>query len=227
MGNKKVNKSAGRVITGGLLLTLAIMLGVGSAVETNYLLTSWWIPLSVSVFIAAVLALPMRRFWQWLTESDKTALNLLVHMVVMTPIIYFAILTVNYVFRFNTSTTVNAKVERVYSETRYHTRRVSRRVYTRGTPYKAYGIEITFHNGKKRHFDVKKNVYDRLVKGDTITVDIYKGRLGMQVFNSSELKLGDEKTKARKKHINDENRRGRMHEKYREHQQKIYGNRQK
>jgi hypothetical protein len=139
------------------------------------------------------------------------------HLVFTFPLLLCTALTVNLLTADKNPVNTKAVVEKVYTETRYHTKRVSRKVYTRGAPYTVYCVEIQFPEGKKRHFDIKKKVYNRLSKGDTVSVDIKKGALGMRMFNGSEMQLPETATPEQKK----ETRHQRMRRKYQEHMEKI------
>jgi len=173
--------------------TLALLGIGGSAAALNYLLTAWWIPITVVLIMTVMLALPMRRLWQWITGTYNTAINLLCHILFTLPLLLCAILTVNLATSGKDAQATEAVVEKVYTETRYHTKRVSRKVYTRGTPYTVYRVEIKFPQGMKRHFDIKRKLFNQLMKGDTVSVNVSKGALGMKVFNGSETVLSHHK----------------------------------
>ena len=86
----------------------------------------------------------------------------------------------------------------------------------RGAPYPVYFIEIRFRDGRSRDIEVLKKTYDRISKGDSVVVDVSKGKLGMTVFDGRNLQL-PEGVKSRKKETYQERRR-RM---YREHADRI------
>lgn len=217
MGKNTKSKEGWRLVTGVMMSAVALFCIGGCAAEFNYLITPWWIPVVIVLAISVPLALPMRGLWQWLTGKQNVALNMICHLVFTFPLLLCTALTVNLLTADKNPVNTKAVVEKVYTETRYHTKRVSRKVYTRGAPYTVYCVEIQFPEGKKRHFDIKKKVYNRLSKGDTVSVDIKKGALGMRMFNGSEMHLPETATPEHKK----ETRHQRMRRKYKEHMEKI------
>lgn len=217
MGKNSKSKESWRIVTGVMMSAVALFCMGGCAAELNYLLTPWWIPVVIVMAITIPLALPMRGLWQWLTGKQNVALNMLCHLIFTFPLLLCAALTVNLFTADKNPVNTEAVVERVYTETRYHTKRVSRKVYTRGAPYTVYCVEIQFPEGERRHFDIKKKVYNRLSKGDTVSVDVKKGALGMRVFNGSEMRLPEKATPNHKY----ETRNQRMRRKYQEHMDKI------
>lgn len=202
MAEDSKRKGGGRTVAIVLLSTLALFCIGGCAAELNYLLTAWWIPVSIVLVITVALALPLRRMWQWIIGKSNVALILLCHILFTGPLLLCAALTINLATSGKNVQPTEAVVERVYTETRYRTKRLSRKVYTRGAPYTVYRVEVHFPEGEKRHFDIKRQLFARLTKGDTISVDVSKGALGMKVFNGSETKLTHHKSN---RHMHEQN----------------------
>lgn len=78
-------------------------------------------------------------------------------------------------------------------------------------------MELRLPTGNTRDIDVKKKIYDRLSKGDTVGIDVSKGILGLLVFNASDIHPDDSQTAERKK----ETAREKRIRKYREHMDKV------
>ncbi len=77
--------------------------------------------------------------------------------------------------------TEEAVVERVYSETRYHTKRVSRKVYTRGAPYKVYFADVRFATGQTAKISLDLKKFRRTAAGDTMELRVERGAFGAPV----------------------------------------------
>lgn len=207
----------GRTITGAILLTIVIFCIGGCILMLKELLTPIWIPLVITLAITLPLALPLRPVWRWLTGSENVAINILCHIVAIWPLILSIALLVNKCNPREPEREIDVTIERLYRETRYKTRRVSRRVYARGAPYYVYCAELNLPGDKQRDFDIKKKYYDRLMKGDTVGIITYKGILGMQIINASSLHLKKTQTNERKAETSREKR----HRKYKERIDKI------
>lgn len=214
-------KDTGRV----LFMVFGSCVVIGSIAGCVYmfklLLTPWWIPVSICTIISIALGIPLRGLWRWLTKSDNIAFHTIVNLLVILPFTLCAALTVNYATSGRNETDEKVVVNRVYWETHYKTRRVGRRTYTRGAPYKVYYLSLTLGEGHNRDVQVLKKTYDRLVKGDTIGVHVSKGALGMKVFNGSNFILPPKvKKESRSEKIKRKNKE-RMRRIYREHQEMI------
>lgn len=217
------SKEAVRIVVGSMMVAATVFNVGGCIYMLRELLSARWIPICLTLVFAGCLALPLRSLWRRLTKSSNIALHLILHICFTWPLVLLLALIINFVNPASEKHRMDMTVERVYTETRYHTKRVGRRTYSRGAPYKVYRIDITTPDGRSRGFDVKKKIYDRVSKGDTIELDVYRGILGMTVFNAGDIHLKPEMTKERKDEKVKETRRERMHRKYREHIDRIRG----
>lgn len=208
---------AGRIIGIGFICAVTVFSIGGMIFMLKVLISPWWIPVITAIVIGKGLALPMRGLWKWVTKSDNIPLNLICHLLFTIPFLICVGLSVNYATSGRNIIHEKAIVERVYRETRYKTRRVSRKVYTRGAPYYAYCMELRLPTGNTRDIDVKKKIYDRLSKEDTVGIDVSKGILGLLVFDAGNIHLNDSQTAERKK----ESAREKRIRKYREHMDRV------
>lgn len=222
MGEKK-NKDAWRIVAGGFWATLAIFCGVGCAVEFKYVLTPWWIPVLAAVMVSLALALPMRSVLRWLTGSRNPAIILLCQVFLISPVLLIAALLANMTLASPEREQIATEVTRVYKETRYRTKRVSRRVYTRGAPYKAYRMEIEIPGKGRRSLDISKKIYDRVMKGDTIGINVFTGPLGIRMFESGSFDLRKIRKAEEKREKARETLRERRRRKYNEHMHAVTG----
>lgn len=75
-----------------------------------------------------------------------------------------------------------AIVERVYSETRYHKKRVGRNRYVNGEPYKVFYMEVGLPGGWHRSLPVGAGEFRHRHKGDTVDLPVVRGLFGMYVI---------------------------------------------
>lgn len=129
--------------------------------------------------------------WSKLTSTRKVYINFPVHVIVFTIIAAAIFLFTNYFAADYTAyPPAKASIERVYWQQRYRTRRVSRRTYVRGAPYKVYFLDIALaEDGTVKKVPITKTKYDLAHKGDSVELNIGKGFFGCRVINESSLKL--------------------------------------
>lgn len=101
----------------------------------------------------------------------------------MFPILMCTVLAVNYFGSDDASLqTENAVIQRLYSKTRHHTKRVSRRTVGVGEAYKVYYAEVDMAGATVKEISLNLKQWQRLHKGDTIKLQVARGALGMWVI---------------------------------------------
>lgn len=75
-----------------------------------------------------------------------------------------------------------AVVEKKYYKVHHKTRRVSRKRFTQGEPYNVYYMRVRLGNGETEEVKIDCNKYNRLHKGDTVTLSVSDGLFGIQVI---------------------------------------------
>ena len=184
--DKSVIRWVGFAVGSTLLLFLAG--GTGAMLESTMI--DPWAFFGVVVALGVASGTVLHRPWGKLTGSGKFYLNFPLHVAVFTIVMSAALLTGNYFATdLDRLPTERVIVENRLTKTRYHTKRVTRRTYTRGAPYKVYYLEISLPDGKRKEACVKKSVYDKARLGDTATVNIGRGALSFPVFDPHSLKL--------------------------------------
>lgn len=171
-------KEAWRIVVLSLILVVAGIAAVIDIVLLNSSLTPWWIPVLCVLPIALCLYLPFRGLIRWLTRSSKIWINLSVNLVLCLSFLLAAVLLINLLNPKDLSSGIYGTVNKVYKETRYRTKRVSRRTYTKGTPYQVTCMDITLETGDNFKIDIPMHLYDVIGKGDTIDLPVVTG-----VFN--------------------------------------------
>lgn len=77
-----------------------------------------------------------------------------------------------------------ARVERVYSETRYHQRRVGRNRYVRGDAYTVWCTEVSLRGRWYKTLESGKRMRPHYRQGDTLSIDVGTGMLGIPVIRN-------------------------------------------
>lgn len=215
---KDLTVNVWKALVAVFLVMLTIFCIGGDIYLFKITLVNVWIISAICTVVAVALVLPMRRMWIWLTGSSYFALNMLCQLAFAVPLLLCLCMSANYLFADRThGEMTQVTVERVFNETRHRTKRVSRRVYTQGAPYKAYCMTIMLPDKKKRTFDIKKKMYDRVSEGDTLRLPVYKGAIGMKILSIPEIELPEKPEPSYK----GESVRERRHRKYQEHINKV------
>ena len=182
----KNNPSSKRFGSTARIVTLIILLMILSCTDLFLLgvtIVSKPLAIIIALAFAIISGIPALPLWSRITGSDKRWLCYLTHVVVTAPLAMCIFLSINLFAtpdsRFTDTKTV---VTRIYSETRHTTRRVSRRTYVQGDPYKVYFAEVCLPSGRLKSISINNRQFRRLHKGDTITLKIGRGALGLPVI---------------------------------------------
>lgn len=196
--DRKTTGEAVRWILFGFSVAIVLFCVAGSRVILSETLVEWWMPVACVAVVTVAAGVPMMRVWPRLTGRRNAVISWLCQLIIVGPVLLCIVLTANMACASDSSAvTVDVLVSRCYRETRYHTRRVSRRVYTRGAPYYVYCVDLDVDGRRRCTLEIPKKKYDRIYKGDTLRVDIKRGMLGMSVIDPATLKV--DMSKHRKK----------------------------
>lgn len=196
---KEKTKDAYRIVLGGFAATIAILIAIADIIMLKSLLSPWLTPALCLLPVAIALAFPLRVAARWLTDSDKSWLNTSLTILFIYPLLMMALIMADKHLGDPQTRDIPAVVNRVYKETRYKTRRVSRRVYARGAPYKVNRIDVTLANGDMRSFDVTKKVYNDANKGDTVDIPATTGLFRLVWLDQSHIKVRHPHPRKKKK----------------------------
>ena len=185
---KQKTKEAWRTVALGLAVTIAGMSAVFDITMLRNLLSPWWIPVACVLAVTFALALPFRSVTCWLTGSARNWLNITCHVLMLSPILLLAVLTLNFVYTQGDDSCIPAVVERVYRENREHTRRVGRRSYSRYTSLH-HVINVTMENGDSRKIDIPRKLYSKILKGDTVDIPVTTGIFRIVQLDESHIRL--------------------------------------
>ncbi len=190
---KKLKSAA--LIIGALLLLIA---GTVAVSLLGYTFVNPWIFIGIVVLAGAATGSVAHRVWSKLTGTNKFYINFPLHLVAFTVLVSAMILTVNYAAAdFDNLPREKVIVNKRLTKTRYHTKRITTRRYTRGEPYKAYYLKLTLADKSLKEIPVRKDIYDNAHEGDTATVAIGRGPLLLTVIAPGSLKLQQKMKKKR------------------------------
>lgn len=135
-----------------------------------------------SVFLAALSGLPLFNKWSAITGSYRLPVNIICHLIAATGFFMSLLLGINYWGR-NVAETKTERVNiiRVYSEEHHRSRRVGRRYITNGEAYNVYYIDVELPGGYEKALSVTPAKFRNYHKGDSVTVKLTPGALGMTI----------------------------------------------
>ena len=189
-----------RTLLLGLIVTLTLICYGASAAMYGNTLIKWWIPVLICLVIAAVSGLTMHRLWRRLTYTHTFVVNYLSHIAVSTGLLLFFFYFINLMVEGRQEPIhEKAVICKLYRETHYHSKRVGRRVYTRGAPYYVYRTDILLDDNRKKSLTITKKRYDTLHKGDTLGVLVRDGFFGVSVLDTDSIKYPHAKKKQRRR----------------------------
>lgn len=185
MTTKRNSADIKRSILIVLVLFLAIALWGMVIAFHGMTIDNLWITLGASTAIGLFSGFLFWQRWQRFTRISHFIPNYAISVIFMTAIIADLFYGLNFAFADKESTTESATIERLYSETHHHTKRVSRRTVVQGEPYKMYYVEVRFRTGKKKTMTMPLRQWSKMHRGDTLQIKISKGLLGMPVIRRS------------------------------------------
>ncbi len=164
----------GLLVIGLLLVSISVNLYGKTIVEP-------WLPYGIALLLG-VASIAVSGVWRCLTGTSRWWINALYGFAVVGALSAFAIIGGNY-YMADESTAHTEEVEVVdkYREKHYKSRRVSRRVYTRGAPYWTYHVTVEFADGRRKPIEVTKKRYAKIKSGSIRELTLQKGLFGMPV----------------------------------------------
>jgi len=199
MAKSKGNKAIRCVmIVLGSTILLFLVGSISSILEST--IVNQWIFFATVVAVAAATGTVLHRVWAKLTHTCKFYINFPLHLIVASIVISATMLMVNYFATdYQALPLEKVVIEKRLQKTRYHTKRVTRRVYTRGDPYKVNYLRITLPDGSSKEVYVNKKLYDKSHPGDSATIRMGRGILSIPVLYPRTLRLCQTRNQTRKK----------------------------
>lgn len=163
-----------------LLIVLFIAAAAVGYLFQNRLLTAWWIPVSLSLFIAVVSILPARDLWHRRCGRKLSAFSTLLYTIFVCGILHVLLLAANSVGldpskAYEREMTVIDKQQR-QNTTRRH-RSSIRHTHT------TYQVVLADEQGKTFCFQVSRERYNRISLQHPIKIKLIDGRLGFTVID--------------------------------------------
>ena len=138
---------------------------------------------AIALLIALSTFWPARGKWPHLSGCDVMWINAAIHTIAATGILLFIFFVGNYAGADRSTDHVEyARIERKFTKTRYHSRRVNRRVTTRGTPYKVYFADLRLSDGRVKQLEMSQTQYNRLRWGNRVEMTVARGFFGVNVI---------------------------------------------
>lgn len=190
---------AGRIILGGVIFSITLMAYAGSSIMLDQLFVAWYLPIGIALAFGVVSGIALLPFWRWLTSMPQPWINIGANIIVMTGVLLIALLFINNTCGEGEIRSEMGIVEKVYRETHYHSRRVSKGVYARGAPYYVYKGKIALSDGNMVDIRLKFKEYQALSKNDTLNVKIRRGYFGWEQVLTDSIKLPTEKKRKKTK----------------------------
>lgn len=185
------------LILGGVILSVALLFHILSTCGTLLALVT--IPCAM---VSVALHPFVGHLWGWMFDTGRlrTPFAIVAALLLGTPFFTAAYYGTAYVIAAASGGTESkAIVERLYQETRYRTKRVSRRVVTRGTPYKVFVAELYIPSYRQSvKLDIKKAEYQHLSAGDSVNAKVSSTLPGVLVVHTP---LLDAKPLERTRHV--------------------------
>ena len=116
----------------------------------------------ISLGIAMASAFPIVLIRNNENRKKTVIIKLGCYIIAMTGLFMSMILGINYFARKKSETyTYNANIEKIISETAHRSKRVGRRYYNTGQPYKKYYVIITMPDGKSKKYPISTETYNK------------------------------------------------------------------
>lgn len=167
------------------LFFFLLFLMMGGYALSQYTLVPFGVPLVRSVVVSLIFGMALHRLgmWAWLTGTTKFLLNYLCCSVCTCVLVLSLFYVCNYAFADDEGGGMrSAVIETKFHKVRHKSRRVGRNRYVQGEAYNVYYIKVRFDNDLVKELQVERNRYTRLHKGDTLSLFVSKGALGIPVL---------------------------------------------
>lgn len=172
-----------------LLVMMFVVMTVWSMILYSDAVIAWWIIPAVGLGIGLASGLHLWRLWRRVTDTQGMAWNYLCHSVFTAAFVTWVFFTVNNLLADrDTERVMHGVVSAHFREERHRTRRVGRRYVSTGEKYYVYKLEVELSDGQRKKLDVSYGRYKNVRNGDSVTVPVCDGLLGVMVMETDSLK---------------------------------------
>lgn len=181
-----------------VIVVLLVMAGWTTILYRDAVI-SWWIVPSVTLAVGVATGLHLWRPWRYITGRDSMWLNLACHTVFTAVVLTFIFFGINNMLADrSTLHTEKAVVTAHYKHEHDRTRRVRRGRYVpTGEKYYTYSLEIKLSDGDVKTVTVPLSRYNNVRNGDSVSVPVCRGLLGVTVLQVDSIKYPTKKRKGR------------------------------
>lgn len=183
-GEKRRRKSTGRYVAAIILLLLTIgFYGAAVGLQSLTIGSPLW-PVTVCIVLSLLTGWFIWRPFSRLSGVTSRIVNALLAAVAACGLYLFAFYGINMLTARNTAPhSVEVRIEKLYTETRYHSKRVRRNRYTRGEPYQVYFMQVGLPDGRSKKLSLTVDEYRRYQRRDTLNISVSRGLFGMDVID--------------------------------------------
>ena len=154
----KVLKALGLGCLGALIIAC---LGFSYVIYQDTLI-HWWRPVVLSLTIAIGSGKFLWKSWRRLTDTEAIWVNYGVHTATVAALLIGIFFIGNYFLGDRSCITYqDVTITRVYREKHYHTKRISRRVYGRGSSYWVYKADVELPGRDSKDIRITEKRYDK------------------------------------------------------------------
>ena len=179
-----------RYVWFGLLVLSMLALSGWTMMLYSDAVIDWWIVPAVALAVGLATGLHMWRIWRRVTGAQSMPFNYICHAVVTCVMLSFLFFWVNDEFSDRDAAhTERGVVSAHFKEERHRTRRVGRRYVNTGEKYYVYSLEITLPSTEPKRISVTYDRYRNVRDGDTVTVPVREGFLGITLLDVDSLKF--------------------------------------
>ncbi len=174
-----------------LAFVLILILSIGAVIGLQSVtMIEWWIPLSISAFVAAATGTVLWRYWAKVTGVERFLPNFLANFIFATFLIAGLFYTLNYAGASDKkSYKEEAMVMSKYREIRHRSQRVGRNRYVTGAEYNEYYISVKLDSGKEKNLQLPYSTYQHIKQDKPITLSFSKGLFFTDVINISAIPI--------------------------------------
>lgn len=179
----KKRNAGSTVIAVVLLLACIILYGAAAGLQSLSISSPLW-PWLISIVAALPTGWAARRLMSRASGFANSYVNALLAAILACAVYIFAIYGINALTaRSAEPRSIDVGVEKVYTKTRYHSKRVRRNRYTRGEPYKVYYMMVELPGGAQKELSLTRSEYSRYRRGDRIRLTARRGIFGITVVD--------------------------------------------
>ncbi|MDE6310436.1 MAG: hypothetical protein K2L96_01290 [Muribaculaceae bacterium] len=175
------------------MITLAVLGWIFVFLQAKMAVSGEWrLPVTAACIAVIITRGGAPRFWGSELRIKNGVINRAIGILVSTGLVAAILISLNFIPHPGKEDEVyKCPIERLYKTTHQHTRRVGRHYTTTGSVYYRYHADVRLRDGKVKEYPLTLNRYRKLHKGDSLSIEIHHGLLGMDYFTPAKNKNND------------------------------------